>query len=178
MRFITTILAIFLLGCAEKEAPVETGADFDFDAYLEKANHHLEALTDGHRQLWDFGSADRWDADQETGIITWTFPDGVTVEAPFQIVGTYNSKSGTFLWGWDHPSVAEPLRKDAEAVRQFAVAHELDVLQDRKLECDLDAAWELAALATLICDRQGAYRGPAGPAFVFMTFGEVEIKRP
>ena len=139
MRFITIILAIFLLGCAEKEAPVEAGADFDFDAYLEKANHHLEALTDGHRQLWDFGSADRWDADQETGIITWTFPDGVTVEAPFQIVGTYSTSSGSFLWGWDHPSVLAPLQEDAKAVKAFETALKFD-------EDDLEARRALAAV--------------------------------
>ena len=151
--------------------------EFDIDSYLDKANNHLKALTEAHDGMWRIGTADRWDADQETGIITWTFQDGTIVAAPFQIVGTYNSLDSTFLWGWDHPSVAEPLRKDAEAVLEFAQKHGVDFLQDRKVSCDEHGAWELTALATLISDRQGAYRGPAGTTFVFMTFGEVQLQK-
>jgi hypothetical protein len=36
-------------------------------------------------------------------------------------------------------------------------------------------AWEFTALACHLCDAQGAYRGPAGTALVFMTFGEVTL---
>lgn len=175
MRIVILTLVALLAGCSDNQPPMET--EFDIDSYLEKANNHLKALTKAHQGMWNIGAADRWDADQETGIITWTFPDGVVVSAPFQIIGTYNSSDSTFLWGWDHPSVVEPLRKDAEAVLQFAKQHSIEFLQDRKVECDEDAAWELAALATLVCDRQGAYRGPAGKTFVFMTFGEIKIQK-
>ena len=72
--------------------------------------------------------------------------------------------------------MVKPLRKDAEAVFALAKKHDLDFLQNRKVKCDEDAAWELAALATLLCDRQGAYRGPVGTTFIFMTFGEVKIE--
>jgi len=33
----------------------------------------------------------------------------------------------------------------------------------------------MAALACKLCEAQGVYRGPAGTAFVFMTFGTVEL---
>ena len=168
-------LAVLFADYSDHNPPMKT--EFDIDTYLEKANNHLQALTMAHQGTWNMGAADRWDADQETGIITWTFPDGILVSAPFQIVGTYNSLDSTFLWGWDHPSVVEPLRKDAAAVLEFAQQHDIEFLQTRKLECDEQAAWELAALATLVCNRQGAYRGPAGTTFVFMTFGEVKIQK-
>lgn len=151
--------------------------NFDIDSYMEKARNHLSALTQGHREAWNIGSADRWDADQEAGEILWTFPDGIIARAPFQIIGTYNSKDDTFLWGWDHPSVLPHLRRDAEAVLEFARRNGIDFLQDRKVVCSDGAAWDLAALATLICDRQGAYRGPSGTTAAFMTFGEVSITR-
>jgi hypothetical protein len=172
---IVALLLGLSLGCGRKEAEVDQG--FDIDSYIEKANNHLATLTQAHQRTWRLGSADRWDADQETGVLTWTFSDGVTVSAPFQIVGTYNSLDGTFLWGWDHPSVVKTLRKDAQAVLDFARKHNVDFLQDRKVACSEDSAWELVALATLVCDRQGSYRGPSGTTLVFMTFGEVSIKR-
>lgn len=149
--------------------------NFDIDGYLEKASEHLKAQTRGHEELWRIGEA-RWGADQETGILTWSFEDGRKVEAPFQIVGTYNTASGTFLWGWDNPSVLESRAEDARAVQAFGKEHGIDFLQWRKLDCTEESAWELAALANLLCERQGVYGGPAGDARVFMTFGEVRVR--
>ncbi len=148
---------------------------FDIDEYMEKASNHLAALNQTHQDVWGLGNADRWDADQETGILSWTFPDGTIVRADFQIVGTYNLEDGSFLWGWDHPSVELPLREDAQAVLQMGQDHDIDFLQWRKLDCSEEDVWRLVALATLLNDRQGAYRGPAGNVFVFMTFGQVQI---
>jgi hypothetical protein len=176
MRIYTLIITLLLTNCTKSKNAMNT--EFDIDAYFEKASNHLAALNEVHQGTWNLGSAERWDADQETGIITWTFQDGVVVRAPFQIIGTYNTLDSTFLWAWDHPSIAEPVRKDAIAVQEFAKKHDIDFLLDRKIECDEGAAWDLAALATLVCDRQGAYRGPAGTTYVFMTFGNVEISKP
>ena len=41
-----------------------------------------------------------------------------------------------------------------------------------------DEAWEFTALACQLCRAQGAYRGPAGTALVYMTFGEVTLSKP
>ncbi|WP_435827969.1 DUF6882 domain-containing protein [Nocardia asteroides] len=46
---------------------------------------------------WGLGSADRWDLDQTTGLITWTFPDK-TATAPAQIIGSHNPGAGTWMW--------------------------------------------------------------------------------
>ncbi len=170
-----SILIMMAAGCGGAGSDVEQ--EFDIDAYMEEAKEHLATLTRGHQTSWGLGSADWWDADQETGMITWSFSDGRIVESPFQIIGTYSTKDGTFLWGWDHPSVTEPVRKDAQLVLDFGREHDLGFLQERKLECSEEAAWDLVALAVLICDRQGAYRGTAGTTSILMTFGEVAIRQ-
>ncbi len=144
---------------------------------LKRQEITLRRSLNGHQEIWQIGAADRWDVDQEIGNIWWTFSDGVIASAPVQIVGTYNSLDSTFLWAWDHPSILEPLRKDAQAVLAFAKANDVEFLCDRMIECSEDTAWNLVALATLIADRQGAYRGPTGATATFMTFGEVKISK-
>lgn len=150
---------------------------FDFEAYLAQAREHLAILTASHQGMWGIDQCDTWNADQDTGILSWAFDDGKIVRAEFQIVGTYNSLDGTFLWGWDHPSVLEPLRADASQVLEFAKSHGIESLEERISVCSEDEAWGYTALATLLCSRQGAYRGPAGTTYVFMTFGEVTISK-
>ena len=56
--------------------------------------------------------------------------------------------------------------------------HGIEKLTTRKWTGTEDDAWAMVALAVRLCDAQGAYRGPAGPSYVFMTFGEVKIIKP
>jgi len=151
-------LTIFVVAIAN------TKIDMTLTEYIEKASNHLKAQTQGHNQLWRLGEAERWDADLSLGKIIWTLNDGRVVTADIQVVGTYNTKDETFLWGWDHPSVPDELSMDAK-------------LLNRKVVCSETEAWEFSALANLLAEKQGVYRGPAGDTFVFFTFGEVEISK-
>ena len=143
---------------------------------VEKAMHHLQALTTGHDAAWQIGKAD-WSVDQDEGTIVFTTPSGMQAVAPVQIIGTYNTQDGSWLWGWDNPSVAEPLAAHAKKVHAYGQKNGFEVLTTRKLQCPEEQCWELTALAAMLCGAQGAYRGPAGDARVFFTFGNVTLSR-
>lgn len=49
---------------------------------------HIEMLAKAHSE-WGCGKADRWDVDQETGLIQWTFSDRIAT-APAQILASYS----------------------------------------------------------------------------------------
>jgi hypothetical protein len=134
----------------------------------------LRLKTAAHDATWHLGQAD-WAVDQDTGVITFV-GDEITATAPVQIIGTYNTIDGTWLWGWDHPSVQEPLAEHARRLHEYGQKHGLDSLTTRTFECEEMDAWEFTALACHLCRAQGGYRGPAGPALVFMTFGEVKLE--
>ena len=67
------------------------------------------------------------------------------------------------------------LQHDARTLRELGERHGVGRLTTQKLERTEAGVRELAALATLECDRQGAYRGLAGTTCVFMTFGSVSL---
>jgi hypothetical protein len=52
-----------------------------------------------------------------------------------------------------------------------------DVLTTSKLACPEEQCWELTALACMLAEAQGAYRGPAGAGRIFMTFGNVTLSQ-
>lgn len=151
-------------------------ASDDFRQLLEKSMNHLQTLTSSHDSMWGLGSA-AWGADLEKGIITFDTDDGTHVEAPLQVIGTYNTQDGTWLWGWDHPSVSEPLSQHAQLAFDYGQKHGIADLTTRKVTCSEDCCWEFTALACFLAQAQGAYRGPAGPTHVFMTFGAVNISK-
>lgn len=115
-----------------------------------------------------------WHADLERGVITFTSATKM-VSAPVQVIGTYNTQDGTFLWGWDHPSVPESLGADSRLARQFGELQKLPLFTSRKVECTEEQAWSFTAVALYLSGSQGAYRGPTGTTMVFMTFGEMTI---
>ena len=148
----------------------------EFRQLVEKAMIHLQTLTTAHDGLWHIGEAS-WGADLDAGIITFDSPNGMHAEAPVQIIGTYNTDDETWLWGWDHPSVASPLDQHAKQMFEYGQQNGIADLTTRKLQCTADRCWELTAVACLLSKAQGAYRGPSGSTLVFMTFGDVKLSK-
>ena len=149
----------------------------DPDRSLDASIHYLDALTNAHSQLWHMDRSS-WAADLETGIITFTNHLGWVITAPVQVVGTLNTANGSWLWGWDHPSVPAPVAQHAQLVHDFGVAHDLEAFTVRMIDASEEDAWQFAALAAYLTKAQGAYRGPAGDTMIFMTFGELTITKP
>lgn len=143
---------------------------------IEKSKNGLAVVTAAHDATWQLGAAD-WSVDQDAGTIVFQSPKGLRAEAPVQIIGTYNTADGTWLWGWDHPSVLPALSANAKRLLEYGKQHGFARLTTRKLECSEDDCWELTALAFHLCEMNGAYRGPSGDVRVFVTFGEVRLSK-
>ena len=146
-----------------------------FEATVERAMNHLSALTAAHESMWRFGSAS-WNVDQNAGTIVFE-TETQMIEAPVQIAGTYDTIQGTWLWGWDHPSVVPALAEHAKRAYTYGKENGIGVLTTRKLSCEEVTAWELTAVTCMLNKAQGAYRGPAGTTMVFFTFGKVTIHK-
>jgi len=146
----------------------------DYPILLARSLEELRFKTQAQDQLWLLGQC-AWEVDQQQGTILFTNPRGQIITAPVQIIGTYNTLDGSWLWGWDHPSVVSALQKNAYALRDYGEAQGLVRLTTSKLHCSEQEAWEFTALACCLCHAEGAYRGPAGTTLVFMTFGKATI---
>lgn len=147
----------------------------DLEATLERSMEHLRLKTQSHAETWGLGATERWEADLEDGVISFSSP-GLLVVAPLQVIGTYDSEDGSWLWGWDHPSVPEALAQDAWLVRDFGERHGLARYLTRKINCTEDEAWQFTALACHLAQASGAFRGPSGTTFAFMTFQQPTIR--
>lgn len=147
----------------------------EFNTLLDKSMEDLRAKTMGHQIGWGFGKAAQWSLDLSQGDLLFTFNDGVVATCPAQIVGTLDSESGTWLWGWANPSIPEALQRDALRVKDYGEQRQIARLTSAQWPCTEEEAWRMAALACYLCEAQGVYRGPAGTAFVFITFEKVVL---
>lgn len=107
-----------------------------------------------------------------------TFADGVLAELPAQIIGSFNQSDGSWLWGWANPSIRESMKHDAEKVREYGQAHQMPALTMPEWKGDKEQAWNMAAIATKLCDAQGAFCGSSGSTLIFLTFSQVKLSIP
>lgn len=138
--------------------------------FLADALTRLQTWSAKHTATWGLGTETQWNLDMNAGQLRLSFADGREMDFPVQVIGTYNTRNGSFLWGWDHPSVPEPLRRAARQVRDYGEQHAIERFTTRTIVCSEADAWDITAAAAQLDDVTGAYRGDAGGTWVYMTF--------
>ncbi len=150
----------------------------ELDNLIDISMEGLRIQNEAHASTWGLGSAERWDVDQEEGSIIWSFEDGKIAQAEVQIIASFKSDDGSFVWGWANSSIVDALKTDALKVKEFGEKNDLEFLTAPRLKVNEGEAWELAALANHLNETNGVYRGPTGPnLFLFLTFGQVKISK-
>ena len=164
------LLALSLSQDASKLPP-------DFSTLQKVSLEELAIKTRAHDEMWGITKIERWDLNQDIGELVFSLPGGFRAVAPAQIVGTYNSEDQTWMWAWANSSVEEKLSVDALKVREYGIKHKIERLTKPKWKGTEKEAWAMVAVALKLCGKQGAYRGPSGSTYVFMTFGEVVMRK-
>lgn len=167
------LLAMLIIGCSGRRAQVSNPV---FDALLTNSVEELKLKT-GAQTAWGFGKFDSWSLDQDKGDLVFSNNDGTTAVCPAQIVGTYDTTAKTWLWAWANPSIVDTLKADSLRVKAYGVTNHIEKLTNAEWPCDESDAWAMAALAVKLCGSQGAYRGPAGSTYVFISFGTVKLSK-
>jgi hypothetical protein len=164
-------MSIFKMLFGRKDGEGETP---EFKALIEGSMEGLRLQTAAHQGTWRFGKSERWDFSQDTGELMFTFPDMI-VRAPAQIIGSFDSREGNWMWGWANSSIAESLIRDSVRVREYGEQHHIRRLTTGAWPAQEMDGWNMAALANRLCETNGVYSGPAGTTFVFFTFGQVQL---
>lgn len=166
-----------LFGSEKKVVSADSGETSEAELIIVRANNELKLRTQVAVDMWGLDTAS-WAVDLDTGIITFTSEEkGIVITAPVQVVGTYNIDDGTWLWGWDHPSVSEPLGAFARRVRDFGEQYGKKELTTRKITTSVNTAWEFTALACHLNGGEGGYSGSSGSTRVLLVYGSVTITK-
>lgn len=166
-----------LFGSKEKNTSDNAVILSEPDLTITRANNEIQLRTQMAINMWGLDTAS-WAVDFNSGMITFINDEKeIVITAPVQVVGTYNTEDGTWLWGWDHPSVSEPFDESAKLVRNFGEQYGKEKLITRKIVASIDDAWEFTALACYLSGSEGGYSGQSGSTRVFMVYGSVTISK-
>jgi len=148
--------------------------DLSWDTLIARARAEPASRTALCEGLFGLGEA-AWSLDLDPGTIRFEAAGKPSACAPVQIIGTHDPVTGSWLWGWDHPSVPAPLRRAAGRLRALGAQRGITALTARQMPATDDEAWTWTALAALLDGAEGAYSAPTGRARVFLVFGPVTL---
>ena len=155
----------------------ESAPATSFEDLLAAADEELRAKTEAHCNAWRLHEAHDWSLNQDDGRLVILFADGIVARTEAQIIGTFDTTAQTWMWAWNNPSIVQSLCRAAERVRAFGRKEEIEQLTTATWPATENDAWGMTALACKLCGAQGAYRGPAGATQIYMTFGEVQVRK-
>ena len=130
------------------------------------------------RERYRLGQEEHWYIDQDTGTLRLDFADGTVATAPMQIVGSFNPRDATFLWGWANDSVDPGLRRAALLAKAWGTENRMARYTTAKLDSSIDEAWEFTAVVARLDAATGAYMVDAGGPLVFLTFRTFKLEKP
>jgi hypothetical protein len=153
-----------------------TSSSIDPSNFIEQSRNGMIGQQKIHMDTWGLNGPEHenWSVDLEKGVITFTFPNKV-VTANVQVIGTLHN--GTFMWGWDHPSVPLLFQKDALSAKKWGEENGLTEYTSQVVQANDEKAWDFTAVAARLSNATGTYSGDAGDARVFMTFGPITIQQ-
>ncbi len=162
-------------GQKKKGSSDEAGVLAEPELTIARAKNALQLRTQAAVEMWGLDIAS-WSVDLDAGTITFVNDEkGLVITAPVQVVGTYDTETSTWLWGWDHPSVSESLGEAARQVLRFGEQYGPENLTRRKISASVDDIWAFTALACHLSKSEGGYSGLSGTTRVLMVYGQVTI---
>lgn len=93
------------------------------------------------------------------------------MHTPFQFLGSYNSRSGTWMWAWAIDSIGARLKVDSLALREVGQLRSSPLLTERIVEVSREDADCLALVPVRRSRFDTLYKAPDGPQVSYLSFG-------
>lgn len=114
-----------------------------------------------------------WDLDLDTGILSF---EG-RCQFPVQLLGTESEQSGTWLWAWANPSIADPaVLKQADQLRAYGEQYGVAEFTEAQIPLDRVNGHTLSLVASGLCSADAYYRGPYEGGAAYMLLQGPELR--
>lgn len=149
----------------------------EFTNFLKEAYEYLNAQQDSCQNIYNLGLYERWDYDQETGLLEFSDSGIVKIRIKYEEVGSISKTSETWLWAWNNPHLLEQVKSEIPKVKEFGLSKNYEPLTKPKWYGDEYDGWEMTAISAFVLKAKGAYRVSTDNVYSFMIFKEIEDLR-
>lgn len=144
--------------------------------FLHQAVHACQARQEAADAKWGFGAYAHWERDGTA--FRFTDPDRPTLACTAIVVGSWSSRTSTWMWSWANESNDPEETEGIESLSWFGLARGVEPLEDAHWEADEQAGWEMAAVASELLGAEAVYRAPMGHLSVFLLLRDFRFRLP
>lgn len=123
-------------------------------------------------------SYDRWDWDQDTGMLTFSHEGKPRVVAEISFSGTLSKSAGTWMWAWANDSLADKIKSESLVMRHAGEREHHLKLASALWKADEVDGWEMTAIMAKALGATGAYRTSSESGFTYMIVKQVSRLTP
>lgn len=174
-------MAVLCTGCYEEvrannarvPPPIRPGqlavSDAEYAAFAHAAHLWCERRQADARVRWAFDRTKKWFCDQDAGVIRlFDSEEGVAVVADIDVVGSWSTRSQSWLWSWGNDGYGWPERRRIEPVAVFGEVRGIKKLAEAHWQADEIDGWEVTQMAAYLLGAEAVYRAPMNHLHVFM----------
>jgi hypothetical protein len=143
--------------------------DEQFDDYLDYCYDKLETKQGEFFQKYGIGSFEEYWYSQESSILQFKTDGLVKLEFNVIFIGSWSSKSETWMWAWSNESMTNHVRNQSIELKELQQVTGFDLFANPYFECDEAMAHELTAFAVERLNAEGMYISPDGKSHLFMA---------
>jgi hypothetical protein len=148
--------------------------DLSINSFEDFKNECIEQTTplqEAFIKLYHINSYEHWFYDHGIGAFHFRSDDGRNLYFKYVDVGSYSTKTNSWLWSWDNNSVPKRVTIGIEKVRAFGEAKGFSELSQSYItEADEYTGWALASITAKLLSAIGLYRIPQDHLFSFFVF--------
>jgi hypothetical protein len=130
----------------------------------------FEGKQDSAAKKWGIGTFERWELDQNQGILRFANTDGSGLETEAQVIGSFDPINSSWEWAWHNPYVADPLKTDVLKVKAYGETHQFPSLTTGKFIANESIANGMAAIALKVAGGDSVFPGRAADIVVMISF--------
>ncbi len=151
--------------------------DEEFDAYLKQCKVTLRRKQSALQKRYGLGTYDKWHFDGGTGFLQFIDKrHRLRVEAEVTEIGTYSSKTQTWMWAWANPSISKSQRAKSARLKQLSKTTGFKLFRlSHAFEVDVEMPGELAAMSVAQTNTLGCYRGQVKHLSVFFAIESIRM---
>lgn len=124
-------------------------------------------------EKYNISSYEKWEYDQESGILNFIDGDIVKIKIYYKEVGSISLKSNTWLWSWANPHTDIKVNSDILIVKEYGEKNNFESLTKRKWLADEADAWEATAISAYLMKAKGAYRFPLDDIHIYVIYKDI-----
>ncbi|MGF1739908.1 hypothetical protein L4C34_02280 [Vibrio profundum] len=147
--------------------------DEQFQSFIDICFDELEIKQQKLIDTFGFGSFDKYELDLDAEEIEFLQADKVCVRSTIVPIGSFNSLSKTWMWGWANKAYPESLRLKSAKLKELVKITGFDIFGNEITEIDEDMIWEIASMALNHLKLQGVYRSPASNTQYFYAINGI-----